>query len=227
MNSNDPESALFESIPIALGYGNILENPEEEKLQSFTTEIQKAIKELRGSYSELLNRIENYIITAFNLSSDDIKVYKNELIQQLSNLDEEELITAQKVLYKRLTSALDDRESYIKSIADAVIGYPVEDLKDHDESILKDRLGDFAEGLLMASKSQNFNKNSSRTKLLQFKFFNADGSVVNEKVILKSTEENFDSLLKIEDELNGLDIEKKKEILMQLYSRLIKEEVNV
>ena len=227
MNSNDPESALFESIPIALGYGNILENPEEEKLQSFTTEIQKAIKELRGSYSELLNRIENYIITAFNLSSDDIKVYKNELIQQLSNLDEEELITAQKVLYKRLTSALDDRESYIKSIADAVIGYPVEDLKDHDESILKDRLGDFAEGLLMASKSQSFNKNSSRTKLLQFKFFNADGSVVNEKVILKSTEENFDSLLKIEDELNGLDIEKKKEILMQLYSRLIKEEVNV
>ena len=227
MNSNDPESALFESIPIALGYGNILENPEEEKLQSFTTEIQKAIKELRGSYSELLNRIENYIITAFNLSSDDIKVYKNELIQQLSNLDEEELITAQKVLYKRLTSALDDRESYIKSIADAVIGYPVEDLKDHDESILKDRLGDFSEGLLMASKSQSFNKNSSRTKLLQFKFFNADGSVVNEKVILKSTEENFDSLLKIEDELNGLDIEKKKEILMQLYSRLIKEEVNV
>ena len=79
----------------------------------------------------------------------------------------------------------------------------------------------------MASKSQSFNKNSSRTKLLQFKFFNADGSVVNEKVILKSTEENFDSLLKIEDELNGLDIEKKKEILMQLYSRLIKEEVNV
>ena len=60
--SSDPETALFNTIPVALGYGDILDNPSEEKLTLYTLEIQKAIKELRGSYSELLNRIEGYLI---------------------------------------------------------------------------------------------------------------------------------------------------------------------
>ena len=45
----------------------------------------------------------------------------------LNSIDPDELIPVQKVIFKRLTSALDDRDTYLKSIADAVIGYPIED----------------------------------------------------------------------------------------------------
>ena len=222
MSSSDPETALFNSIPVALGYGNILDNPDASRLEAFTLEIQSAIKELRGAYSELLNRIETYLVKAFNLGSDKMEEYKGELLQILNSIEEDELIPKQKVLYKRLTSALDDRESYLKSIADVVIGYPVEELKDHDESILKDRLNDYAESLILAAKSQSFNKSSGRTKLLQFRFFNADGSVTNEKIVLKELKENQSYIEKIETVLNGFENSKKKEILIQLYSELLK-----
>lgn len=225
-NSSDPETALFSSIPVALGYGNILNNPDEEKLTSFTKEIEKSIQELRSSYSELLNRVESYLIKAFNLQTIQIEEYKSEIKQQLQSIDEDELIPFQRVLLRRLTSDLDDRESYLKSIADSVLGYPVEELKDHDESILKDRLSENAEALILAVKSQAFNKSSNTTKLIQFKFFNSDGSVTDEKVMIKSVGENKKHIDLISKSLSGLDITKKKEILSQLYSQILKSESN-
>jgi len=199
-----------------------LNEKNEEKLKSFTIDIQNAIKELRTAYSELLNRIESYLSKAFDLKSDQFIEYKQELINKLGSIDDDELIPVQKVLFKRITSALDDRDSYLKSIADAVIGYPVEELKDHDETILKDRLLEYAKALIIASDAQSFNKNNPGSKLLQFKFYNTDGSIEDEKIILSSTVNNEEYIENIDKVLNGFDIPKKKEILIQLYSKLKK-----
>ncbi|MCY4299656.1 MAG: hypothetical protein OXC61_10210 [Flavobacteriaceae bacterium] len=226
LDSSDPETSLFDLIPNALGYGNILDNPDEEKLISFTQDIQNSINELRSTYSELLNRIEGYLIKAFNLKGNSIEEYKKELLDQLESIDIDELIPSQKVFYNRLTSGLDDRDSYLKSVSDAIIGYPVEELKDHDESILKDRLISNAEGLLKATNSQSFNRKSKGNKLLQFKFYNSDGSIVDEKIIIKSQVKNKRHLDTLNKGLNGLKIEKKKEILMELYSSLVSDENN-
>ena len=224
LNSTDPETALFNSIPVALGYGNILNEKNEEKLLSFTIDIQKAIKELRGAYSELTYRIESYLLKAFDVKVPDFHTYKNEIVTMLSSIDPDELIPVQKVIYKRLTSSLDDRDTYLKSIADAIIGYPIEELKDHDETILKDRLLEYGKALIIASDAQSFNKNNPGSKLIQFKFYNSDGSVEDEKIILKSTTDNEKYIDNLNTVLNGFEIGKKKEILMQLYSKLKKME---
>jgi hypothetical protein len=226
ISSTDPETALFSSIPVALGYGDILNNTNEEKLTSFTFEIEKAIKELRSSYSELLNRIENYLVKAFNSQNIQIQLYKPEIKKQLESIDEDGLIPFQKVLLRRLTSSLDDRDSYLKSIADSIIGYPVEELKDHDESILKDRLIENAEALILAAESQIFNKSSQKTKLIQFKFYNSDGSITNEKIILKDIKQNEKHIATITEKLKELNNTQKKEILSQLYSQILKSESN-
>ena len=175
LNSTDPETALFNSIPVALGYGNILNEKNEEKLLSFTIEIQKAIKELRGAYSELTYRIESYLLKAFDINSSEFVKYKSEIVSMLNSIDPDELIPVQKVIFKRLTSALDDRDTYLKSIADAVIGYPIEELKDHDETILKDRLLEYGKALIIASDVAIHSNLYS------------DGSIVNEKIIVKSS----------------------------------------
>lgn len=224
LNSSDPETALFNSIPVALGYGNILNEKNEEKLLSFTKDIQKAIKELRGAYSDLIQRIENYLLKAFDLKILEFINYKSEIIKMLSSIDQDELIPVQKVIYKRLTSALDDRDTYLKSIADAVIGYPVEELKDHDETILKDRLLEYGKALIIASDVQSFNKNNPGSKLIQFKFYNSDGSVEDEKIIVNTSLKNEKYINNLNSVLNGFEIEKKKEILIQLYSKLKKME---
>ena len=80
--------------------------------------------------------------------------------------------------------------------------------------------------LILAAKSQAFNKSSNTTKLIQFKFFNSDGSVTDEKVMIKSAGENKKHLDLISKNLDGLDITKKKEILSQLYSQILKSENN-
>lgn len=224
LNSTDPETALFNSIPIALGYGNINNEKNEEKLLSFTKDIQKAIKELRGAYSELTYRIESYLLKAFDLNQSDFITYKARIVSILSSIDPDELIPVQKVIFKRLTSALDDRDTYLKSIADAVIGYPVEELKDHDETILKDRLFEYGKALIIASDTQNFNKNNPGSKLIQFKFYNSDGSIEDEKIILNSSIDNEKYINNLDTVLNGFEIGKKKEILIQLYSKLKKME---
>ena len=224
LNSSDPETALFNSIPVALGYGNILNEKNEEKLLSFTMDIQKAIKELRGAYSELTYRIENYLLKAFDIKTTEFVKYKNDIVSILSSIDQDELIPVQKIIYKRLTSALEDRDTYLKSIADAVIGYPVEELKDHDETILKDRLLEYGKALIKASDAQTFNKKNPGKKLIQFKFYNLDGSVEDEKVILNTSSENEKYVNKMNTILNGFKTETKKEILMQLYSKLKKME---
>ena len=53
--------------------------------------------------------------------------YKSKIVSMLNSIDPDELISVQS-LFKGLVT-LDDRDTYLKSIADAVIGYPIEDLK--------------------------------------------------------------------------------------------------
>jgi hypothetical protein len=215
--SSDPETALFNTIPVALGYGDILDNPSEEKLTLYTLEIQKAIKELRGSYSELLNRIEGYLIEAFGLRKNDMISYKAELREKiLDTIESNKLAKDQAILYKRLTSALDDRETYLKSVADAILGYPVETMKDFSESVLKEQLKIYAKGLIMASSAQKFNKNNTDRKLIHFYGYDEDGTLRNYKTEIDSLQQNAEYIEKINQALNGVDLIKKREVIMQM-----------
>ena len=215
--SSDPETALFNTIPVALGYGDILDNPTEEKLTLYTLEIQKAIKELRGSYSELLNRIEGYLIEAFGLKNKEIIHYKAELIDKILNtINIDKLAKDQAVLYKRLTSSLDDRETYLKSVADVILGYPVETMKDFSESVLKEQLKIYAKGLIMASSAQKFNQNNKDRKLIHFYGYDEDGTLRNYKTEIDSLKQNEEYITKINSALNGIDPKKKREVIMQM-----------
>lgn len=215
--STDPETALFNSIPVALGYGDILDNPSVEKLTQYTLEIQKAIKELRGSYSELLNRIEGYVTEAFGLKHKEIVDYKAELINKiLITIDINKLAKDQAILYKRLTSSLDDRETYLKSIADVILGYPVETMKDFSESVLKEQLKIYAKGLIMASNAQKFNQNNKDRKLIHFYGYDEDGTLRNYKTEIDSLKQNEEYITKINKALNGIELDKKREVIMQM-----------
>ena len=215
--SSDPETALFNTFPLALGYGDILDNPSEEKLTLYTLEIQKAIKELRGSYSELLNRIEGYLIEAFGLKNKELINYKTELIENILNtIDINKLAKDQAVFYKRLTSSLDDRETYLKSIADVILGYPVETMKDFSEPVLKEQLKIYAKGLIMASSAQKFNQNNKDRKLIHFYGYDEDGTLRNYKTEIDSLKHNEEYIAKINSALIGIEPNKKREVIMQM-----------
>ena len=86
MSSTDPEDALFNQFPSALGYHTIALKEDEKVLSSFTTNIQEAIREIRTAYDDLINRTESVILKSFACSSTDFKKYKQEIILSLIDL---------------------------------------------------------------------------------------------------------------------------------------------
>ena len=111
--AKDPEDALFNQFPNALGFHSISINDDEEILKSYTFHIQDAIREIRASYDALLDKIEEKIIHSFYCESTAFEDYKLEIQSRLDSVNLSLLGTEQSIFYKRLISPLDDRASWL------------------------------------------------------------------------------------------------------------------
>ena len=217
--SKDPEDALFNLFPSALGFHSLAIKEDLEVLGSFTNHIQDAIREIRNSYNELLNRIEQQIISSFYCSNKDFSNYKSEIISKTLDIDSSILGKSQNIFYKRLVSPLDDRSSWIKSVADVALGgKSIDELLDEEEPLLMRNIKDLSLGLIKASKIHNFNSTSNDEKLISFGFFRENGEFVDDTAIVKSKVSKEFSTLKKEltNTLGCLDKQKRKELLAEL-----------
>ncbi|MEY2922761.1 MAG: hypothetical protein RL108_1387, partial [Bacteroidota bacterium] len=77
--SKDPEETFFEAFPNALGITLSILQKDKTKLQSYTRNLQDAVRELRTSYDELLKRFEEFICVEFVGKSVDFDAYKSYL----------------------------------------------------------------------------------------------------------------------------------------------------
>src|SRR5690606_16036090 len=73
--AEDPATALFESIPTALGYGKINFEEDSAVLKGFIDQLNGAINELRTAYDELLNRIEASLLKVTSIKEKDFPNY--------------------------------------------------------------------------------------------------------------------------------------------------------
>jgi phosphotransferase system IIB component len=128
----DPEKVFFEDMPRALGFTiNDLNN--NQSLENFSVKLQSSTRELSSAFSNLINRIEEIIgKTARN---EQISFPENKLLlqQRFKKLKKEQLDPKLKVLIQRINTPLDDRQSWISSIATAIIGKSLEQFTDDDE----------------------------------------------------------------------------------------------
>lgn len=137
--SKDPEETFFESFPNALGISLNTLQKDKTKLQSYTTSLQNAVRELRTSYDGLVKRFEEFICDEFVGKSVDFDDYKEHLQQRYSKLKKHLLLTNQKTFVQRIDSALDDKKAWLNSIAQAVVGKTLENFTDEDEIMLYDK----------------------------------------------------------------------------------------
>lgn len=223
VQAKDPEDALFNIFPEALGYHGVTIKEDEGVLESFSKQIQDAIRELRNSYGELLNRIENSIVSSFYCDRTNFEDYKKEIFLKLKSIDSNTLAEVQKVFYQRLISPLDDRASWLKSVADVVLGKSIDELIDEEEPLLLRTIEDLIDGLIKASEIQSFNKSSNQEKLLSFRFYNEGGKAIEEKLIINRRDSESEVISKIKKDINKLikDLESKrrKEVLIELLSK--------
>ncbi|MAB47212.1 MAG: hypothetical protein CMC05_01145 [Flavobacteriaceae bacterium] len=221
VESKDPEDALFNQFPAALGYHSISIKDDVEVLASFTVQIQGAIREIRGAYGELLNRIEKIIIESFYCSSMEFPGFKNEILSNLEFVNLGFLSQKQNVFYQRLVSDLDDRMSWIKSVADVALGKSVETMLDEEETILMESIKDLSLGLIKAAEIQKYNETSKNGTLYSIRFFGANGDFIDDKLVVKSnTSKDFKEVKnKVTSSIKSLDENQRRGLLIELLSK--------
>lgn len=138
--AKDPEKAFFDDFPYALGFARITAIKSDSVLEDYIKKFKKCIKEIRGSYDELINRIETQLLKILNYKNLTFSEYKDRIEYRYQNLKKYLLLPHQKIFYLRLFSKLNDRKKWLSSIIQVIIGKPIESLNDDDEKLISDKL---------------------------------------------------------------------------------------
>jgi hypothetical protein len=138
-SSKDPEETFFEAFPNALGISLTTLQKDASKLHSYTTSLQNAVRELRTSYSGLVQRFEDFICNEFVGKKVDFEEYKEYLQKRYGKLKKHLLLANQKTFVQRIDSLLDDKIAWLNSIAQAVTGRTLEMFTDDDEILLYEK----------------------------------------------------------------------------------------
>ncbi len=139
VQSKDPEKSFFEDFPNALGYSMDVLQQSKEDLQAYIIKLQEAIRVLRGSYDELLQRFEIFITQEIIGEQLAFEGYKPKLQQRFNKIKKHLCLPYQKTFIQRLDSQLDDKKAWLNSIAQSVVGKSLDNLKDEDEFALYDK----------------------------------------------------------------------------------------
>lgn len=136
--AKDPEKAFFEDLPDALGFTKRLK--QNTDIEEYGNVIQKAIRELRSCYTQLIDRIESRLVDGLDLSSADYTEYINEIRQRLSNVKLTLLTAKQKEFYHHVMAEYDNRTFWYQSICYPILEHKLEELRDDEEDKLADDL---------------------------------------------------------------------------------------
>ncbi len=137
--AKDPEKTFFEDFPSALGITLNQLKKFPEALGDYINQLQDAIREIRTCHDELVNRFELFILEEVLYEHLPFEEYKIKLRERFKAIKQHRLLPHHKTLLLRLASELDDRKAWLSSIAQAVVGKTLENLRDEDEPLLYDK----------------------------------------------------------------------------------------
>jgi len=197
--SKDPEQTFFEAFPTALGYTINQLQENEKELQQYTIKLQENIRELRNSYSELIERFELFILEEILGQVTTFENYKKKLQARYGSIKKHLLISKQKTFIQRLDSSIDDKVAWLNSIAQSIVGNSLDKLTDNEELKLYDQFKMMIlelDSLTNLSKS-NLSDDKNELMSLEINSFETGMS----KKTLRLPKNKTDRVAKVEDEL--------------------------
>lgn len=138
--AKDLEETFFNDIPKALKLDTELTKSSDALLSDFAVKLNDAIQELKLAYAQLLDRFEGFITNEVLAEKLTFSDYKIALASRFKALKEHKLLPKQKIFTARLSSPLNDRDSWLASVAQALLGKPLDQISDNEELLLYDRL---------------------------------------------------------------------------------------
>jgi hypothetical protein len=194
-NSKEPEKTFFEDFPAALGYSLEQLKDHKKELNAFTISLQAAIKEIRTSYDELIQRMDNFIQSDIVGETLDFEEYKDKLKLRFKSLKRHLLLPHQRTFMQRVDSALDDKRAWLVSISQAVVGKSPEAYRDEDEILFYDKLQKLIFELDSLTKLSAVKVDEEKEDVLGFQFDSFVSGVKQSLIrIPKAKSQKIDSL---------------------------------
>lgn len=148
----DPEKTFFQDLPTALGYADLVESEgsnalDEARVSAYIRELHAGIRELQNCFDELVNRVERHLLDCLGLPEGVFPTYKTAIAERYATLRTHLLLPKQKTLHMRLLSALEERNAWLESIVQAVLGKNMRHMRDEDELVVYDKLRESLQAL--------------------------------------------------------------------------------
>lgn len=137
--AKDPEQTFFEEFPNALGYSLQELTKNDELFENYIIDFQNKIQEIKTSFDDLLDRFELFICDEIIGERIDFQKYQKKLKDRFSAVKEHQALTRHKIFIMRINSSLNDRNSYLMSLSQALINKRLDNIDDKDEVLLKDK----------------------------------------------------------------------------------------
>ncbi|MHA7056449.1 hypothetical protein ACWGOQ_0004470 [Aquimarina sp. M1] len=217
----DPEETFFEKLPASLGYSlNELSN-NDTLFEDYIIDFQNSIEEIKNSFEDLLNRIELFLCKEILGTEMSFEDYSTKLKNRYSGIKEHYLKAHHKSLYWRLSMDFNDRNTYLMSISQAVLGKSLERINDKDEETLKIELKKSLEELdnLVDLSKIKIDENDELIKLKLSTF--QDGDI--EKTV-RITHKQRDKINAISSEIEDL-LNRDKNLRLHILASLLNKEI--
>ncbi|MBC6610960.1 ATP-binding protein [Hymenobacter sp. BT507] len=147
VRAKDPEAAFFDAFPRALGFSIQELQQNTSAREKYIPALQEAINKLRNAYSALLQRLESFIAKNVVGTQPVLEQYKTSLQRRFKGLSAYRLPSELKVFRERLMSELDDRETWLNSMANALLKKSLKDFEDSDELLFQERFQQYVNQL--------------------------------------------------------------------------------
>ena len=161
--AKSPEILLFEELPKALGFEDLSEKSDQKLLEGFSQELTLVLRELKNTYSSLLNRQKELLAQAFNidpkLSLKDVRKIVSGNCHGLENytVDTQGL----RAFIMRLTKSSVNDQEWFENVLMFLGNKPTTKWRDNDQDTAEYRLTDLSRRIIDLEKLRLHEKDRS------------------------------------------------------------------
>lgn len=222
-NTQDPEKVFFDDFPKALNFDVDELLRSHENFDKYIYRFQDTIEEIKNGYAELLSRIEQFIASEIIGRKCEFTTYKKELENRFDSIKEHRLIAKQKTFIQRVNSPLNDRESWLASIGQVLVGKPLSSIEDKDEEILKDNFLHIVKELDNLSALEKIKFDDKKEDVFKLDFTSQNEGLNSNMIRIPK-----DKIEKAKDQLKTIDEElgKDKKMRIAILAKLLKDELS-
>ena len=148
--AQSPELLLFEGLPKALGFNHLGGKAEQNLLEAFSEKLTEILRELKNSYTALLERQKKLLAQAFNtdptLPLEEVRKIVSGNCYGLENytVDTQGL----RAFLIRLTKSSVDAEEWFENVLMFLGNKPTRNWKDNDQDTAEYRLADLSRRII-------------------------------------------------------------------------------